>query len=189
MRKPPFKWKCPYCRTHSVITKKLHRINFHRICTYSSKYENIGIASEVIECPNDECNEIVVNVFMVGMVEDEMGRRCIDVNNIFGEWNILPGSKAMRLPSYVPEAIRKDYEEACRILNDSPKASATLARRCLQGIVRDFWDIPKNKRGNLSAELNHLRESIDDATWDIIEAIRKIGNIGAHMEEDVNGYY
>ena len=28
-----------------------------------------------------------------------------------------------------------DYEEACAIVNLSPKASATLSRRCLQGMI------------------------------------------------------
>jgi hypothetical protein len=49
----------------------------------------------------------------------------------------------MPLPDYIPEQIKDDYYEACSILNLSPKASATLARRCLQGMIRDFWGITK----------------------------------------------
>nr|WP_256379805.1 DUF4145 domain-containing protein [Chelativorans sp. ZYF759] len=99
---------------------------------------------------------------------------------------LLPRSRAKPQPSYIPASIRADYEEACLILRDSPKASATMARRCLQGIVRDFWGIPQNRRGNLGAELNYIREELTPDTWDAIHAVRSVGDIGAHMEKDVN---
>ena len=79
--------------------------------------------------------------------------------------------------------IRQDYEEAYAILNLSPKASATLSRRCLQGMIRDFWGITKN---NLAAEIDALQDKIPAAQFAAINALRKIGNIGAHMEKDVN---
>ena len=61
-----------------------------------------------------------------------------------------------------------------------------MSRRCLQGIVRDFWQIPLNKRGNLGAELNLIEEKVAPSTWNAITTIREIGDIGAHMEKDVN---
>jgi hypothetical protein len=90
------------------------------------------------------------------------------------------------VPDFVPEEIRKNYEEACLIQNDSPKASAAMSRRCLQGIVRDFWDIPANKRGNLGAEINYILEEIDEDTFESIKAVREVGDIGAHMEKSVD---
>jgi hypothetical protein len=65
----------------------------------------------------------------------------------------------------------------------SPKASATLSRRCLQGILRDFWGV---KPGRLVDEINEIRPKVDPLTWDAIEAVRQLGNIGAHMEKDIN---
>ena len=65
----------------------------------------------------------------------------------------------------------------------SPKASATLSRRCLQGIIRDFWGVSK---GRLVDEINAVKERTDPLVWEAIEGVRKIGNIGAHMEEDIN---
>jgi hypothetical protein len=102
------------------------------------------------------------------------------------KWSLLPRSRAKPQPDYIPEPIRTDYEEACLILNDSPKASATMSRRCLQGIVRDFWQIPENKRGNLGAELSAIKDKVASSTWDAITTIREVGDIGAHMEKDVN---
>jgi len=53
----------------------------------------------------------------------------------------------------------------------------------LQGIIRDFWGIKKKR---LIDEINELEDKIDSITWDAINSVRHVGNIGAHMEEDVN---
>ena len=65
----------------------------------------------------------------------------------------------------------------------SPKASATLARRALQGMIRDYWKVSK---GRLIDEIDAIKEKVDPITWKAIDAIRRIGNIGAHMEKDIN---
>lgn len=94
-----------------------------------------------------------------------------------------PKSLAKQFPEYIPKSIREDYEEAYSILSLSPKASATLARRCLQGMIRDFWGIHKNR---LIDEINEIQSHISGSQWNAINALRQIGNIGAHMEQDVN---
>jgi hypothetical protein len=98
-------------------------------------------------------------------------------------WRLRLQSSVKPLPDYIPIAIRQDYEEACLIASLSPKASATLARRCLQGIIRDFWDIRRNR---LIDEVNALKGHIDATTWEAIDTVRSIGNIGAHMEKDIS---
>jgi hypothetical protein len=87
------------------------------------------------------------------------------------------------LPEYVPAPIVTDYREACLIRDLSPKASATLARRCLQGMIRDFWGVSKSR---LLDEVNAIEDKVDPLTWNAIDAVRNIGNIGAHMERDIN---
>jgi hypothetical protein len=98
-------------------------------------------------------------------------------------WRLLPAAAMKPIPEYVPEAIRNDYAEACLIGAASPKASATLARRCLQGMIRDFWNA---KPGRLFDEIESIKVSVDAQTWAAIDAVRQIGNIGAHMEKDIN---
>lgn len=95
----------------------------------------------------------------------------------------MPDSISKIYPDYIPKQLREDYEEACKIVELSPKAAATLARRCLQGIIRDYFGITK---GRLVDEVNELKGRIDPELWDAINALRKIGNVGAHMENDVN---
>lgn len=62
-------------------------------------------------------------------------------------------------PEYIPKPIRNDYEEACAIVESSPKASATLSRRCLQGMIRDFWNI--SGKANLYQEIDAIKEKVD----------------------------
>lgn len=111
---------------------------------------------------------------------------------LINSWDLLPDSMAKPQPDYIPLAIRNDYYEACRIRNLSPKASATLARRCLQGMIRDFTKIAKAR---LIDEIRALDAAIVEGaapagvTAESVEAIdktREIGNIGAHMEKDVD---
>ena len=99
------------------------------------------------------------------------------------QFDILPQVTMKHYPDYIPEQIRKDYEEANLILERSPKAAATLLRRCLQGMIHDFWGI---KEKNLNAEVTQLKGKVNLIQWQAIDGLRKIGNIGAHMEKDVN---
>ena len=99
-------------------------------------------------------------------------------------WRLRPESSAKPQPDYIPPQIVEDYYEACRIRDLSPKASATLSRRCLQGMIRHFWDVKDKK--NLYEEIEAIKEKADTATWEAIDTVRGVGNIGAHMEKDVD---
>jgi Domain of unknown function (DUF4145) len=108
------------------------------------------------------------------------------------EWQLLPDSYAKPQPDFIKAALREDYLEACKIRDLNPKASATLARRCLQGMIRDFCGISKSR---LIDEIGELRKQLDSngaakgvthESVDAIDAVRKIDNIGAHMEKDVD---
>jgi hypothetical protein len=50
-------------------------------------------------------------------------------------------------------------------------------------MIRDFWGVSKNR---LVDEVEAIEEKMDPLTWQAIDAVRKIGNIGAHMEADIN---
>jgi Domain of unknown function (DUF4145) len=115
--------------------------------------------------------------FNPGSTPDKIGDQPLEV------WNLIPPSTAKVFPDYVPQVIRDDYVEACKIRDLSPKASATLSRRCLQGMIRDYWKIAEAR---LIDEIKALENKVDAQTWAAIDAIRKIGNIGAHMEKDIN---
>jgi hypothetical protein len=81
--------------------------------------------------------------------------------------------------SEVPNTFADDYNEACATLNDSPKAAAALARRCLQHILRECVKV---KPADLIDEINeaistgrlpsHINSSLD--------SVRNVGNFAAH---------
>src|SRR5690606_8628536 len=105
---------------------------------------------------------------------------------------VFPQGSAKPQPNYIPKALVEDYTEACLIRDLSPKASATLARRCIQGMIRDFCKITK---GRLIDEIKALRDAVDSGrapagvnleTVEAIDHVRSIGNIGAHMEKDID---
>lgn len=125
--------------------------------------------AHVVKCPSCEKTSIY-GIGISGDIVDE-------------KYLIYPKSNAKQYPEYVPQSIRKDYQEAFEILNISPKASATLSRRCIQGMIRDTQDI---HAGNLASEINQLEGKIQPDQWAAIDAARKLGNIGAHMEKDTS---
>lgn len=102
-------------------------------------------------------------------------------NNIFSF--TYPPFRGLTLPEYIPAALRNDYNEACAILDASPKAAATLARRCLQGMIHDYWGV---NEGNLAKEIAKIKEKIPADQYRVLDGVRRLGNIGAHMEKDVN---
>jgi hypothetical protein len=79
----------------------------------------------------------------------------------------------------VSPALASEYNEACAVLPDSPKASAALSRRCLQMLLRDQAGV---KPGNLAGEIQQVLDSgkLPTPLADSIDAVRQIGNFAAH---------
>lgn len=181
----PTQWTCRFCGRHAVISTLNSSSKYAILETHTNFTANKVLHWTAITCPNPECNELSLEVFTTGLRMTEKGH-WVPEDLREHRWTLLPTSRAKPLPDYIPEEIRNNYREAYLILNDSPKASAAMSRRCLQGMVRDFWDIPASKRGNLGAEISFISDKINQTTLDTIIAIREIGDIGAHMEKSVD---
>lgn len=169
-------FQCPFCGMIMPITPDTtvtHHPSFHYAddsSIYGSPtYTNSCIALTFHKCPN--CEKFSIIAKGKGALVDDV------------DMQIRPKSLAKQYPDYVPSAIRQDYEEAYAIVKLSPKASATLSRRCLQGMIRDFWGIQKSRLIDEIAELQH---KIPAMQWKVLDGVRRIGNIGAHMEKDIN---
>jgi hypothetical protein len=50
-------------------------------------------------------------------------------------------------------------------------------------MIRDYWKIRKK---SLNLEVQALKPKVGAKTWKAIDAVRQIGNIGAHMEKNIN---
>jgi len=178
-----FSWMCPYCSQNATITESNISSESH-FFNEGNKDKDLVVITTVVVCPNEKCKEYTIQAQLYkAKFERSISTDLQPTGFPILTWMLKPQSNAKPFPSYIPTVIRNDYKEACLILDLSPKASATLSRRCLQGIIRDFWGIAKK---NLFEEINALKGNIESDTWDAIDAVRSIGNIGAHMEKDIN---
>lgn len=176
-------FKCPYCSQPTTITDPNRFDSWEEISIALSDKGKVGFTVNAITCPNSDCKKLYLKVALTNVENNQETRWQWRPTRTLKTWQLLPESHAKVLPSYVPSPIQEDYYEACRIRDLSPKASATLSRRCLQGMIRDFWGIKKN---TLKEEIDSLEELVDELTWQAINSVRKVGNIGAHMEKDIN---
>lgn len=174
-----FNWNCPHCER--AVTISSGRVTTDRHTLYiENAVGRRSLWSRFIVCPNPECRKFTLTA---ALYESAEGSRTEQLLKKLEDWNLVPNSQAKTFPAYIPQPIHDDYREACLIRDLSPKASATLSRRCLQGIIRDFWAA---RPGRLVDEIDQIKPSVDPLTWAAIDAVRKLGNIGAHMEKDIN---
>lgn len=177
-----FSFRCPYCDNTSTITSPDRDLKWIKLDLNELDIaDNVALEIWAVSCPNPECKKLILSseLFMAEYSYGEWKK----IKSTGLKWQMLPDSYAKLLPEYIPKAISVNYYEACKIRDLSPKASATLSRRCLQGMIRDFYGIKKNQ---LKKEIDSLEGVVDDETWGAIDAVRKMGNIGAHMEKDIN---
>jgi hypothetical protein len=174
-----FEWTCPFCDRHSILSEsnsKQSDILFDIPSKSGKKF--LRVYYNV--CSNPECKRFTLSAYIT---------TATGLGSTYGigapeqSWSLVPPSAAKVFPDYIPRPIIEDYTEACLIKDLSPKASATLSRRCLQGMIRDFWGIKKDR---LIDEIKELKDRVDPLTWKAIDAVRGVGNIGAHMEKDIN---
>lgn len=170
-------WTCPYCRQKAEIGLG---------CTRSTRELDFGeydVVCEVTECRNPDCNDHVLSVKLHERREytNPLGSAGRTIGKALRVWRLIPESRALAWPDYVPNFVQADYIEACKTESLSPKASAALSRRCLQTIIRDFYGISKTR---LIDEIDALEGSVDTPVRQALHALREIGNIGAHPERD-----
>lgn len=181
--KAPFPWQCPFCDRHVIVTdERLHigDIGFD----LGSRHGLLAVRVQVIACPNPACREIALTAYLhPGNLYNNYYVLVAPGSDPSHSWPLLPPANIRVFPDYIPAPLLADYQEACLIRELSPKASATLARRCLQGMIRDFWQISKP---TLYKEIEAIEDKLDPLTWKALDSVRRIGNIGAHMEADIN---
>lgn len=181
-------WTCPFCKRPTTVTSS--DIDDGRVeSNLDSDKDIVSLYVRFTVCPNTECKKL--NLYAVLLSRVANGKGYLEDGDILNFWHLIPDSVAkVYSTGIVPKAIVEDYEEACKIKSLSPKASATLARRALQGMIRDFWEIkkPADHKGlwTLVHEVQAIKDKVDIDVWNAIDAVRSVGNIGAHMEKDVD---
>lgn len=176
-------WTCPFCKQKATLQDSNRSRARHGFSAGKDKTDAYVLLTRVIRCPNDECNRFTLDAVLWTVEDGQVAE--FKLKDWINGWDLVPESLALALPAYIPAAIVEDYGEACLIETKSPKASATLSRRCLQGMIRDFWGV-KVKSNKLVHEIDAIEDKVDPDVWQAIDAVRKLGNIGAHMEADIS---
>ena len=131
----PFNWTCPFCNQPTTITEPNHDDGQGDI-NLPTKDGLRVITYLFIACPIPECRRLAVRLTLFEAKRDQYNR--LVAETMIKKWSLIPGGTARPFPDYIPPQILANYSEACEICDLSPKASATLCRRCLQGMIRDF---------------------------------------------------
>lgn len=173
--------KCPHCRT------AFHPKGDERVFTIGSDVEYEQWQVKHITCP--ECQKIIIKLanYRQKAISASSGSR--QIVGTEGEWTeryVHP--KATSRPPAPPEVTQEfteDYNEACLVLADSPKASAALSRRCLQNILRE-------QAGATERDLAKAIQTVLDSNKlpsylaDDLDAVRHVGNFAAHPVKSQN---
>lgn len=151
--------RCPHCLKEFTETAKASAIAKDPDGKWQIRWT---------KCTHKECQRVILD--LVQTVDDSV-HSVLRVHPLH--------ERRPPVPDHVPPQIRSDYLEACRVLPFSEKASAALARRCLESLLREE---AKVRPGKLFEEIgavirsgqlpSHLAEDLD--------AIREIGNLAAH---------
>lgn len=187
-------WTCPFCKQPTTVTDE-DRLTKEVECHIENVKGNVSLVVRYIVCPNPKCKELYLDVVLFKQKKTS-SYPYWEIDKALKAWNLIPESTAKSYSTeIIPKAIVCDYEESCKIRKFSPKASASLARRTLQGMIRDFYkkELTKYRKDknitgfmSLKQEITAIKDVVDGEVWDAIDAVRNVGNIGAHMEEDVN---
>jgi hypothetical protein len=179
------KARCPSCGyPYKVVDKTNFTSAIH-------KRDTFGIFSHIYKCTNIECNKIEAFVeagFDDRLTTPNFQSQSFLFKEIVFSQRIFPqdsGGKPEFRVAEVPEAVFQDYDEACKIVQISPRASATLARRCIQNMIRIRFGINGTSLENEIKALQRIKEPVRQEIIDALHHARNLGNIGAHPSKEV----
>jgi hypothetical protein len=172
-----YAWHCPFCSKDQTVSAEGRSISFAD-CSIPNADGNRRLVVKYVVCPNPDCRKFSLTASLHTL--EINGNRTYTGKQV-KTWDLVPASRARSFPVELPANVLEDYQEASLTLDLSPKISAALARRCLSGMLRDFWQV---QSGSLSDEFRQIKGTADPLTWEAIDSIRQTGMIGARMESE-----
>jgi hypothetical protein len=146
--------KCPHCSTSNRFENTTDSRG--RTCSSQSVLHKSNNYASLEMCRCTNCGKIII---------------------LFQKRMIYPlGAIRSTASKEIPINIGQDFNEACLVESLSSKASAALARRCLQNMLHE-QGITKD---NLSKEIDEAMKILPSHLSEAIDAIRNIGNFAAH---------
>jgi hypothetical protein len=170
-------WHCPFCNTDQTVAGEGRHAAFADLTIDNADGPRRLVVKYVV-CPNPKCRKFTLNASLHSL--EVSGNRSYTGKHI-KTWGLIPPSRARIFPVAIPSAVLQDYQEACISIEFSPKVAATLARRCLSGMLRDYYQV---QPGSLSDEFRQVKGTVDPLTWETIESVRSSGLVGARWENE-----
>lgn len=162
--------KCPHCNT------TIHEAWYGPQTLMQIPPHGAIWSVRFLLCP--ECEEIVIDLLLMSPLPGHQSESQSAVR-------IWPTLATRPVPQEVDPRYADDYKDAVAILNISPKASAALARRLVQDVIREKAGI---KKATLDAEITELIASGQLPSWlsTNVDSIRAVGNFAAHPIKSTN---
>lgn len=170
--------KCPHCQTDFFDNWLVTSVERHQSARMKGgKYDSLPIYSkcQVATCPT--CNG---PTFLFSL-ESTSNSKLYYVTQVYPR-----GGKFPSAPAEVPAIIAADYAEANEVLSISPKASAALARRCLQAVLSSQGYTGRDLVKQVQAVIDEtdVSRALPISLRENIDAIRNFGNFSAHPITD-----
>lgn len=182
--------KCPTCGEHTPDSwKPLERQHVsgslpedprRRQLLYitTRSFEAAESASlDWMHCANPKCLELVIRLHEHWTV----GRDHLPVGVKTETWVIRPRTSRRKIVKLIEGELRRDYEEAGLILDDSPRMSSVLSRKILGDLLEQYaklkYNSLKTQIDKFIADLSHpyqLRENL--------HYLREIADFSAHTQ-------
>jgi len=122
-------------------------------------------------CQNPECERLIIRL------------EKIPGDGPVASSYVVPRAIARVKIDGIPPELADDYEQACAVLDASPAASAALARRCLQGLIRNHFKIKGERLYDEIKEVAGLK-TLPPYLAEGLDRIREIGNLASHPTHD-----
>jgi hypothetical protein len=144
----------------------------------------VGVFLSSINCPGCR-KDVMFFVVHPGPAGDASKKGCECLG-------MFPAPKGPRKETegidLVPQRIRKAYRETLSVFNAGVwPATATLARRTLEGIIGEFLG-PEERKGTLEQQLKSLAETKSNSLAlpliTLSHSLRQGGNLGAHFDDE-----
>ncbi len=167
--------KCPHCGEHFTASLREYSIPETEGAGETGK----GFRIIWTKCDNFGCQRLIIKFHQGQAIRLSQGHISWEKEKDIKIKMIHPPTAMRSLPLEIRDKYGEDFNEACLILADSPKASAALSRRCLQNFLREELKV---KKSDLSSEIQEIldKKILPSHLADSIDAIRNIGNFGAH---------
>ena len=166
-------FQCPHCRSHFILYEGKNFFSSRiKMDIEARKEDPLHVIIYHFICSNSDC-KIPVIIFTVVDNEDRQLRKFV-----------YPEHAHSDFVQSIPESLGGTYEKALALSVSDPKASARLANQCVQGMLRDVWNVTP---GSLHEEIEQIRDMLDEDVLTSLDSVYNSDNIGRCLMTGTDG--